>query len=186
MGMFDTVYAALDCPFCGRKYRYKPLSYEQAEQEIKKTKQDQIVSRQKFLQGKKQPLQLQEVWARQDGFDDIDTWIDQLDTPDHIEAYRTRPSLGLAEIQIKEFENIMEEYYIGDEVPKYFGHYFIPTSFHCEGCSTPKESVYVRVWLEIKNRRLKAVRTRNPETNEPSREVTRYQPSPYNRIDKSG
>ena len=39
MGMFDTVYAALDCPFCGREYRYTPLSYEQAEQEIKKTKQ---------------------------------------------------------------------------------------------------------------------------------------------------
>ena len=171
MGMFDTVYAALDCPFCGRKYRYKPLSYEQAEQEIKKTKQDQIESRQKFMQGKKQSLQLQEVWARQDGFDDIDTWIDQLDAPDHIEAYRTRPTLGLAEIQTKEFENTMAEYYIGDKVPKYFGHYFIPASFHCEGCSTSEESVYVRVWLEIKDRKLKTVHTRDPESEESAREI---------------
>ena len=49
MGMFDTVYAALDCAFCGRKYRYTPLSYEQAEREIRKTKREQIESRQKFL-----------------------------------------------------------------------------------------------------------------------------------------
>ena len=116
MGMFDTVYAALDCPFCGRKYRYTPISYEQAEREIKKTKQEQIASRQKFLQSKKRSLQLQEIWARQDGYDDIEVWIDQLDTPDHIEAYRARPSLGLAEIQTKEFENTMAEYTIGDKV----------------------------------------------------------------------
>lgn len=173
MGMFDTVYAALDCPFCGREYRYTPLSYEQAEQEIKETKQGQIETRQKFLQGEKPSLQLQEVWARQDGFDEIDTWIDQLDAPDHIEAYRSRPSLGLAEIQTKEFENTMAEYYIGDKVPKYFGHYFIPATFHCEGCSTPEESVYVRVWLEIKERKLIAVRTRDPETDELSRQVIR-------------
>ena len=171
MGMFDTVYAALECPFCGRKYHYTPLSYEQAEQEIKKTKQDQIEARQKFLKGKKQSLQLQEIWSRQDGFEDVDAWIDQLDAPVHIEVHRTRPSLGMAEIQIKEFENIMEEYYIGDDVPKYFGHYFIPASFHCKGCSTPEKRVYVRVWLEIKARKLIAVRTRDPETDEPSRQV---------------
>ena len=171
MGMFDTVNAALDCPFCGRKYRYTPLSYEQAEREIKKTKQDQIEARQKFLQDKKQSLQLQEIWARQDGYDDIDAWIDQLDAPDHIEAFRTRPSLGMAEIQTKEFENVMAEYYLGDEIPKYFGHYYIPASFHCEGCSTPEESVYVRVWLEIKDRKLKAVHTRDPETDKPARQI---------------
>jgi uncharacterized Zn-finger protein len=171
MGMFDTVYAALDCPFCGRKYRYTPLSYEQAECEIKKTKQDQIETRRKFLQGKKQPLQLQEIWARQDGFEDIDTWIDQLDAPDHIEAFRTRPSLGMAEIQTKEFENVMAKYYIGDEIPKYFGHYYIPASFHCEGCSTPEARVYVGVWLEIKERKLIAVRTCDPETGEPTNQM---------------
>jgi hypothetical protein len=38
MGMFDTVYAALDCPFCGRTYRHTPLSHEQAAEEIKKYK----------------------------------------------------------------------------------------------------------------------------------------------------
>jgi hypothetical protein len=27
MGMFDTVYAELDCPFCGRQYRYSPMSW---------------------------------------------------------------------------------------------------------------------------------------------------------------
>ena len=173
MGMFDTVYAALNCPFCGKEYCYTPLSLEQAEREIKKTKQDQIEARQKFLQGEKQSLQLQEIWARQDGYDDIDAWIDQLDAPEHIEAYRTRPSLGLAEIQTKEFESVLEEFYIDDEVPKYFGHYFIPASFHCEGCSTPENSVYVCVWIEIKARKIKAVLTQDPETNEPTRQVIR-------------
>jgi C4-type Zn-finger protein len=79
----------------------------------------------------------------------------------------------MAEIQTKEFENVMAEYYIGNEIPKYFGHYFIPASFHCEGCSTRKENVYVRVWLEIKERKLIAVRTRDPETDELSRQVIR-------------
>jgi len=173
MGMFDTVYVALECPFCGREFLYTPLSYKQAEQEIKKTKQDQIEMRQKFLQGKKQALQLQEIWVRQDGFDDVEVWIDQLDAPARIKAHWTHPSLGITAIQIKEFKSILEEYYIGDEIPKYFGHYFISASFHCEGCSTPEESVYVRVWLGIKERKLIAVRTRDLETDETSKQVIR-------------
>ena len=111
------------------------------------------------------------MWARQDGFDDIDAWIAQLDSPEKIEAYRTNKTLGLAEIQTKEFENTMTSFFIGDEVPKYSGHYFIPESFHCDGCSTKTESVYVKVWIEIEDRKLKAVYTRNPETNETEQEI---------------
>ncbi len=103
MGMYDTVYAELDCPFCGRQYRYSPMSWEDAEREVKHNKEWQIESRQKFLRGEK-AFYLQDSWAKRDGFDDIDTWIGQLDTPDKIEAYRTERSLGLAEIPTKEFE----------------------------------------------------------------------------------
>jgi len=77
----------------------------------------------------------------------------------------------MAEIQLQEFENVMAEYYIGNEIPKYFGHYFIPASFHCEECRAPKKKLYVCVWLEIKARKLIAVRTRDPEMDEPAKQI---------------
>ena len=174
MGMFDTIFAALVCPFCGRCYHHAPLSLEQAVQEIKEYKQRQIETRQEYLQDGVKFLYLQDLWAKQDGFDNVEAWIDQLDTPARVEAYRTRPFLGLAEIQTKEFDNVLAEYYVGDEVPKYSGHYFIPASFKCAGCSTPGENVYVSVWLEIGERKLKAVLTHDPETNEPARQIIQH------------
>ena len=99
-----------------------------------------------------------------------------LDTPDRIEAHRTECSLGLAEIQTKQFENLLDGFYLGDEVPKYSGHYFIPEEFKCCYCSTSDQSVYVKVWLEIEDRKLKAVLTSDPETGEPAREVWQHTP----------
>ena len=78
---------------------------------------------------------MQPGWARQDGFDDVDAWIAQLDVPVNIEEHSTRPHLGLAEIQIKAFERVLSDYYVGDEVPAYLGNYFIPESFEYRGCS---------------------------------------------------
>lgn len=171
MGMYDTVYAELDCPFCGRQYRYTPLTQAEAMKEIQEYKQQQMEARLRHLHNKKEVLYLQDHWAKQDGFDDIDAWIEQLDRSKNIEEYRTRPYLGLAEIQTKEFENLFEEFYVGDEVPKYFGHYFIPEDFQCDGCSTSGNRVFVKVWLEIENRKLKAVLTYDPETGQPAREI---------------
>ena len=94
-----------------------------------------------------------------------------MDTPDNIEAHRTERSLGLAEIPTKEFECVLETFYVGDEVPKYSGYYFIPESFECDGCSTTNERVYVNVWLDIEERKLKSVLTHDPETGKPSREI---------------
>ena len=94
--------------------------------------------------------------------------------PDKIEAHRTERSLGLAEIQTKEFECVLEQFYVGDEVPKYSGHYFIPEEFKCDGCSRADESVYVKVWLEVEDRKLKAVLTCDPETGEPAREIIEH------------
>lgn len=175
MGMYDTVFAELDCSFCGRQYRFSPMTWEEAEREIKDYKRSQVESRQDFLRGDKR-FHLHDFWAKQEGFDDIDAWIDQLDTPDKIEAHRTRRHLGLAEIQTKQFENLMDTFYVGDEIPQYSGHYFIPEDFKCDGCSTAEESVYVNVWFEIEGRRLKAVLTRNPETGEPEREIHKHTP----------
>jgi len=170
MGMFDTIYAELDCPYCGKEYHYSPMTLEQAEKEIAEHKQFQLDRRKEFLKGNTK-FYFQDMWARQAGFDDVDAWIAQTDTPEKIEAYRTNKTLGLAEIQTKEFENTLESFFLGDEVPKYSGHYFIPESFHCEGCSSKSESVYVKVWIEIEDRKLKAVYTRNPETNETEQEI---------------
>ena len=70
----------------------------------------------------------------------------------------------------------------GDEVPKYSGHYFIPEDFDCEGCSATKERVYVKVSLEIEERKLKSVLTHDPETGKRSREIfERRQPEPRRR-----
>lgn len=175
MGMFDTVYAELDCPFCGRQSRHAPLTQEQAEKEVREYKQRQVESRQGFLRREKR-FHLQDYWAKRDGFDDIDAWVEQLDTPDKIEVHRTQRSLGLAEIQTKQFENLMTMFYVGDEVPQYSGHYFIPEDFQCDGCSSAEEYVYVKVWLEIEERKLKAVLTRDPETGEPARESFKRAP----------
>ena len=84
----------------------------------------------------------------------VDAWIAQLDTHENIEAHRTRPHLGLAEIQIKAFERVLAEYYVGDEVPAYLGNYFIPESFECRGCSHDEAHIYVKVWIEIEDRQL--------------------------------
>lgn len=176
MGMFDTIYAELDCPFCGRKYRHTPLTQEQAENEVREYKQRQIESRRRHLQNENEFLYMQDHWAKQDGFDDIDAWIEQLDTSDKIEERRTHRQLGLAEIQTKEFDNVLEDFYVGDEVPKYSGHYFIPEDFKCYGCSSADENVYVKVWLEIEERKLKGILTRGPETGEPARESFRRAP----------
>ena len=176
MGMFDTVYAELDCPFCGKPYRHSPLSQTQAARELKEHKQWHLVAREKFLQGEKPAFYMEDFWAKQAGFEDVDAWIGQLDSPANIEAHRTRRFLGLAEIQTKEFDNVLTEYYVGDEVPKYSGHYFIPESFKCAGCSNPGESVYVQVWLEIEERKLKAVLTHDPATGNPAREIIQHTP----------
>ncbi len=104
MGMYDTVYIELDCPFCGRQYRHTPLTQGQAEKEIRKYKQRQIETRQDFLHDEKK-FYLQEFWAKRDGFDNIEAWIEQLDMSDKTEAHRTECTLGLAEIQTKETEN---------------------------------------------------------------------------------
>lgn len=177
MGMYDTIYAELDCPFCGKQYRYSPMTSERAAQELREHKQWHIETREKHLRGEKEVFYMQDLWAEQEGFDDVDKWINQLDSLDNIEAHRTRPHLGLAEIQTKEFEKVLKEFYVGDEVPKYSGHYFIPESFECDGCSSADKNVYVKVWLEIEERKLKAVLTRDPETGKPAREVFKQTPS---------
>ncbi len=170
--MFDTTSPELDCPFCRGQYRHTPLTWEKAEREVKEHKQDQLDRRQSDESGEKPLLSImQPSWAEQDGFDDVDAWIAQLDTQENIEAHRSRPHLGLAEIQTKAFERVLQDYYIGDELPAYHGHYFIPESFHCPGCSNDAERVYVKVWIEIEDRQIKAVHTRNPETGEPESEI---------------
>ncbi|RMD60998.1 hypothetical protein D6833_08840, partial [Candidatus Parcubacteria bacterium] len=114
---------------------------------------------------------LQPLWARRDGFDDVDAWIAQLDAPENIEAYRTRKNLGLAEIQTRAFDNLLAEYFVGDEVPGYYGRYFIPERFLCRGCSSPEADVYVSVWIEIEDRAIKGVHTLSPEDGKPAKYV---------------
>jgi hypothetical protein len=171
MGMFDTVYAELDCPFCGKQFRYTPMTWDDALQEIAETKRWKLKVWEKEHQEGKSKFGFLAMWAEQAGFSDIEAWIAQLDAPEHVEAHRTRRYLGLAEMQTKAFESVIAEFYVGDELPAYFGHYFIPTSFQCSGCSTPIQTVWVTAWLEIEARKLKSVLTVSPESGEPEREI---------------
>jgi DNA-binding XRE family transcriptional regulator len=102
--------------------------------------------------------------------EDILAWIEQLDSPENIERWRTRKELGLAVIQTKAFDSILETYFVGDEVPAHWGHYFIEEGFPCLGCREKNEREYVKAWIEIEDRRIRAVLTHNPETGQPERE----------------
>jgi hypothetical protein len=180
MGMFDTLYGELDCPFCGRQYRHTPISWEQAERECREQKEGEL----KHMQPSDHPLDeflrhTQVFRAREDGFtvreseqeqEDILAWIEQLDSPENIERWRTRKELGLADIQTKAFDNVLAMYFVGDGVPAYWGQYFIEESFQCEGCSQSNSAEYVKVWIEIENRRIKGVLVRDPETGQPEKE----------------
>ncbi len=183
MGMFDTIYAELICPFCSRQYRHTPLSWEQAKRECEEWKEREL----KYVQPPDNPWDelfrhTQAMRARADGYpvregkyeqEDILTWIEQLDSPENIERWRTRKELGLAEIQTKAFDSILEMYFVGDEVPAHWGHYFIEEGFPCQGCRERNEREYVKAWIEIEDRRIKAVLTHNPETGQPEREPPR-------------
>jgi hypothetical protein len=70
--------------------------------------------------------------ARADGFtvregeheqEDILAWIERIDSLENIERRRTRKELGLAAIQTKAFDSALVMYFMGDEVPAYWGHY---------------------------------------------------------------
>ncbi len=37
--MFDTIYAELDCPFCGKQFRSIPMSWGEAKAKIENNKQ---------------------------------------------------------------------------------------------------------------------------------------------------
>jgi DNA-binding XRE family transcriptional regulator len=50
------------------------------------------------------------------------------------------------------------------------GHYYIEEGFPCHGCREKNEREYVKIWIEIENRRIKAVLTHNPETGQPEKE----------------
>jgi putative transcriptional regulator len=180
MGMFDTIYAELICPFCGRQYHHTPLSWEQAKRECEERKEGEL----KYAQPPANPWDelfrhTQAMRARADGYpvregkyeqEDILAWIEQLDSPTYIERWRTRKELGLAEIQTKAFDSILGMYFVGDEVPAHWGHYFIEEGFPCQGCRQKNEREYVNAWIEIEDRRIKAVLTHNPETGLPEKE----------------
>jgi DNA-binding XRE family transcriptional regulator len=180
MGMFDTIYAELICPFCGRQYRHTPLSWEQTKRECEERKEGEL----KYARPPDNPWDelfrhTQAMRARADGYTvrdgeheqgDILEWIEQLDSPENIERWRTRKELGLAEIQTKAFDSILGIYFVGDEVPAHWGHYYIKEGFPCHGCREKNEREYVKVWIEIEDRRIKAVLTHNPETGQPEKE----------------
>lgn len=180
MGMFDTIYAELDCPFCGWQYRHTPLSWEQAKRECEEWKERELKHTQPSENRWDEFFRhTQAMRARANGYtvregayerEDILAWIEQLDSPENIERWRTRKELGLAAIQTEAFDSILRMYFIGDEVPAHWGHYFIEEGFPCQGCREKNEREYVKVWIEIEDRRIKAVLTHNPETGQPEKE----------------
>src|SRR5574341_666335 len=85
-------------------------------------------------------------------------------------AREKNKELGLAEIQTKAFDSVLEMYFVGDKVSAHWGHYYIEEAFPCQDCKQKNESEYVKAWIEIQDRRIKAVLTYNPETGQPEKE----------------
>jgi uncharacterized protein (DUF433 family) len=153
MGMFDTIYAELVCPFCGWQYRHTPLSWEQAKRECEERKEGEL----KYAQPPDNPWDqlirhTQALQARADGYtveegkheqEDILAWNEQLDSPKNIERWRTCKELGLAEIQTEAFDSILGIY------PVHWGHYFIEEGFPYQGCREKNAREYVKAWIEI-------------------------------------
>jgi DNA-binding XRE family transcriptional regulator len=104
------------------------------------------------------------------GQEDILAWIELLDSPENIERWRTRKELGLAEIQTKALDSILEMYFVGDAVLAHWGHYFIEEGFPSHDCREKIEKEYVKVWIKIEDRRIKTILTHNPETGQPEKE----------------
>jgi DNA-binding XRE family transcriptional regulator len=171
---------SVDCPFCGQQYRHTPLSWELAKHECEEWKERELKHTQPSENRWDEFFQhTQAMRARADGYtvregeyeqEDILAWIEQLDSPENIERWRTRKELGLAEIQTKAFDSILGMYFVDDVVPAHWGHYYIEESFPCQGCREKNKREYVKVWIEIEDRRIKAVLTHNPETGRPEKE----------------
>jgi hypothetical protein len=170
MGYYDTIFAELDCPFCGKQYRHTPVTREKAEKLAKQNKQKKIDLLQDHKKSYTCNYNVQELWADDEGYSDVELWIAQLDSSENIEKCRTFPSLGLAEIPIEEWGGKLKAYYVGDRINQYWGHYFIQESFACDGCRIAKQPEKIHIWLEIEDRILKAVLTYNPETGQPEKE----------------
>jgi len=76
MSMYDTVYAEMECPFCGQEYRYTPMSWNEAEQKARDNKRWQLKIRQKNQREEISLMSsMQSLWASMSGFKDVDAWI---------------------------------------------------------------------------------------------------------------
>ncbi len=169
MGMFDTVYTELTCPFCGHEYKYSPPSYENAKATLdsyrKRLEQDAKEPRSKFSDFQffgKTPAEIQ-------------LQIEASNSDGAIQEHVHRKDWGLAEVQTKDWECSLESYFVGDLVDyARYGHYFIPSMIWCKGCCVDKNGQpngHVSVWIEMDNHIIKNVLTKNPETDEPERET---------------
>ena len=164
MEKYDTVYAELDCPFCGKQYRYTPMTWKEAEREVKASKQNFYTARQIFVPSNSNLQIIKGLYEKKNDVADMDAWIESYDSSLNIEAYRTQRYHGLAEIRIYDPDSSGWICYLGEKLGKYFGHYYIPASFTCGGYSHEANGIQVKVWLEIENRKLKAALVVNPET----------------------
>ena len=172
MRLYDTVYAELDCPFCGKQYRHTPMTREKAEKLVKQNKQNHLDLLHDHKKYSTNYPCVQKYLAEKDGFLDVELWISQLDSAKNIQKCRTLPILGLVEIPTRELCGEMKVYLVGDKINQYWGHYFIQERFNCEGCRSANQPENINVWLEIEDRTLKAVLVRNPETGLPENKIS--------------
>ncbi len=169
MGMFDSVYTELTCPFCGYQYKYTPPSYAEAKKSLDKY-HDNLVKDAKEPRSK---------WSDFQFFgkspDEIKVLIEHSNSDEAIQKYIDGKYWGLAEVQTKDWECSLESFFVGDLVEyARYGHYFIPSMIFCKGCCVDKNGQpngHVNVWIEMDNHIIKNVLTKNPETGEPERET---------------
>lgn len=166
MGMFDVIYSELTCPFCGHEYKYSPPSYEKAKADLdgwRKSADETVANKDSFAY---------KMWYAGLSEEEIQAKLQGMNSDDAIQTYINKKVWGLCEVQTKEFECLMSDYFIGDLVEyAHYGKYYVAEGFACNGCRTVDNQHIGRVgcWIEIDEHRITKVLTFNPETGKAER-----------------
>ncbi len=171
MGMFDSVLTELICPFCGYHYQYSPPSYADAKAYLDKHRREL----EKAYQEPRESLAYRITFLWDETEEQSKARIEASNSESEIQDYIHQKNWGLAEVQTKDWECVLANYYVGDLVEyARYGHYFIPSFIFCKGCcwdAKHQPTRHISVWIEVDNHIIKNVLTHNPETGQPERKT---------------
>lgn len=167
MGMFDSCYFELTCPFCGYEYKYSPPTYDKAKADLDKWRVD---AEDDYTNTTKSPFNKWRFLGMSP--EEVKIYLENMNSDEAVRKYISGKQWGLCEVQTKEFESTLANYFIGDLAGyAHYGHYFVSEGFLCKGCCYNASQPYreVSCWIEMDSHIIKAALVNNPETDKPER-----------------